>query len=257
MLRRLLLILAVLAAAPSSAWGQVQIRQGAVYRYPVPVGWQAADSSNGVEMYAPDGSAGAYSMFLRTTAPMTPLQFARLTIQGVGYGHVRLVGSRPVTDHGGAGFVADFTATYRGVPVLCRLFSVVENDFGMKYCRVQGFHTVSQRWRHDAPFLGRILASVQVANQAGFAQQGSLIGAINHPNDNSASMEAFSNRQKSQGKISQWRREGTMGYQRNTDPKTGRMYNSPYETYDGTVGGYRNPSPGGWSEVLERAEPGE
>ncbi len=46
-----------------------------------------------------------------------------------------------------------------------------------------------------------------------------------------------------------------MGYERAKDPETGQVYEMPLESWDGTVGGYRNPARP--TEVLEAANPGE
>ena len=46
-----------------------------------------------------------------------------------------------------------------------------------------------------------------------------------------------------------------MGYTRLEDPQTGRRYNVPLETYDGTVGGWRNPIRP--NELLRKLPPGE
>ena len=46
-----------------------------------------------------------------------------------------------------------------------------------------------------------------------------------------------------------------MGYERLVSPETGKYYNMPLETYDGTVGGYRNPDHP--DEILNPTKPGE
>ncbi|MDQ2977396.1 MAG: hypothetical protein M3R69_18540 [Acidobacteriota bacterium] len=57
----------------------------------------------------------------------------------------------------------------------------------------------------------------------------------------------------SQDRIAKAQREGMMGYERMVSPTTGRYYNMPLETYDGTVGGYRNPNHP--EEILSPTQP--
>ena len=68
--------------------------------------------------------------------------------------------------------------------------------------------------------------------------------------DKDEQYKAFEARGLSQDRISQARREATMGYELMESASTGRRYEMPLETYDGTIGGYRNPNRP--SEILVR-----
>jgi hypothetical protein len=67
-------------------------------------------------------------------------------------------------------------------------------------------------------------------------------------------MESWREKRLSEDRIAKAQREGMMGYERMVSPSTGRYYNMPLETYDGTVAGYRNPDHP--EEILNPTEPG-
>jgi len=94
---------------------------------------------------------------------------------------------------------------------------------------------------------------VTAIDPGNIAYQKQLIPVRNRPLDNSGLMESWERKNLSQDRISRAQRKGMMGYEPMVSPTTGRNYNMPLESYDGTVGGYRNPDHP--DEILRPAEP--
>ena len=104
-------------------------------------------------------------------------------------------------------------------------------------------------------WLAPIARSIIITNPRQVAGNDTLVAPRNNPLDNSSLIESWRQKGLSEARISQARREATMGYERAKDPETGRIYEMPLETWDGTAGGYRNPQRP--TEILQPTEPGE
>ncbi|MBI3265624.1 MAG: hypothetical protein HYZ67_01025 [Chlamydiae bacterium] len=62
----------------------------------------------------------------------------------------------------------------------------------------------------------------------------------NNPLDSSAIMSTLENKSKSEDRNSQNWQEAMMGYERGYSESTSRTYDMPLNSYDPTVGAYRN-----------------
>ena len=100
------------------------------------------------------------------------------------------------------------------------------------------------RWHDDRAYLMRVAQSAVITNAREVAGQDTVMLPKNIPHDYvyGSYNKAFEARGLSQDRISQARREATMGYELMESASTGRRYEMPLETYDGTIGGYRNPN---------------
>ncbi len=236
---------AAVAARPVLQW-----HQGQCYRYAMPPGWRATDSTNGVDMKSPDGSTTAFSVLLRgTRGSTTPQGFINWMLPRSGYSNIRCLGvrsERNIPTVGGAYFVVqrfDLTFIFRGQVQHGQIISKVSNAWGQWDGIMEGFHTAPANWERYKYWAPALLKSITVTNMGHVAQNDRLMPARNIPFDYIYGdyQKSWELRGLSQDRISQARREATMGYERMKDPTSGLLYNMPLETYDGAAGGYRNP----------------
>ncbi len=127
------------------------------------------------------------------------------------------------------------------------------NAYGAYSVVLQSVSAPESEYAQAKTWLPLLPQSVAAIDPGKIAYQDQLIPARNHPLDNSGLIESWEQKNLSQDRISKARREGMMGYERMVSPTTGRHYNMPLETYDGTVGGYRNPDHP--NEILKPTEP--
>ena len=104
-------------------------------------------------------------------------------------------------------------------------------------------------------WLAAIARSVVLTNPGQATGNDSLRTPRNQPLDDALLLDSWRQKGLSEDRISKAQRESTMGYERVKDPQTGRIYEMPLETWDDTLGGYRNPRRP--EEILQPAAPGE
>jgi len=240
------------------------ISQGQYFKWAMPIGWRAYESANGVDLTSPDGRFFANSTLLTGSwGQTTPWNFLVTVLNQIGARNINglstvnlpwLPSAYPnvywqvqefeltLTDSVGWSRHADCTVA------IC-------NAYGGYSALLQSFSAPINEWEQARTWLPVLAQSIIVTNMAQVAYRNQLIPVRNRPLDNSGLMESWQQRRLSQDRIAKAQREGMMGYERLVSAETGKYYNMPLETYDGTVGGYRNPEHA--NEILKPTQPGE
>jgi hypothetical protein len=238
--------------------------RGRYFGWAAPPGWAAQESTNGVTLRSPDGRERAgFLLLLRSPGASTPRAFVlRFLPMDPSYRIVAVESERRLPDlPGGLPGVAwqvselSLRLLVDGVPHRALFTCAVKNAFGQFDAFLSYLHAVEPAWPAARQWLPQLTRGITIVNPGQVAMNDQLLRPRNNPLDNSGLLESWRRKGLSEDRISQARREGTMGYERMKDASTGRMYDMPFETYDGTAGGYRNPVRPG--ELLVKARPGE
>jgi len=254
-----LIMISLTSAAFAQNTQGFQARRGNVYAYMVPNGWMANDSTNGVDMVAPDGSASVHlGVMAGFVGRLSLQQILNTTLNGLQYSNAQALSSQPCRIGQFAGRDITFQALLRGRPIIGHVQVLVQYYYNSTYAQITVFHDVPERWQAEAPILARLASNITVANSANFANRGAIMMPRNHPMDATfaGTMQSWQNKNRAQDRAMQNWSEATLGQYRGRDTN-GNLYTLPNTNYDGTVGGYRNPTPGHHDEVLQHADPGE
>jgi hypothetical protein len=243
----------------------LEVGQGSHFRWSAPIGWLVNETSNGVDMAAPDRVTGVSSVIaLGFPGGITGSEMVLSMVRMVpGVTDLRVVSNRALPDQPSGPMRTPWSVTemelaytYNGVPVRATWTCGVSSIPGYSYdAFMLGYQAPAARFDEDRLWLWRLANSIIIVNTAGIAGTDRLIPPRNRPLDNSALIESWRLKGLSEDRIAKARREGMMGYERMKDAETGKIYEMPLEAYDGTVGGYRNPRRP--YELLKRTEPGE
>ncbi len=241
----------------------LETRQGRYFRFSVPKGWTVNETTNGVDLTAPDGKTGV-SCFLLMGAfgNATPRDFLAQRLQALGLPDARIGAVRPLPDVPLAPGLpvwkvieADVTLTYQGVPSRATVTCGVIQGAGQYCATVSAYQAPAASWEKVRTWLPAVSRSVVITNPKEVAGLDRVQLPRNNPLDDSAIKSVWKEKGVSGDRMSQASREGTMGYERMESPTTGRKYELPLEHYDATVGGYRNPDRR--EEILVKPAPGE
>ena len=242
----------------------LETHRGRYFRWAAPAGWKSSETTNGVELFSPDGRTRVmFALLMRSQGNMTPRDFLLGTLPKLpGYGNVRLISARGLPEQrsgipGTAWKVieADLSYTYGGAQVNSTWTSGVNGYYGMYDAMLLGYQAPAREWPQARLFLPAVARSITITNPGQVAGNDRLIMPRNNPLDNSALLRSWREKGLSEDRISKARREGTSGYERLKDTQTGRIYEMPLEAYDPTLGGYRNPVRP--TERLHQTQPGE
>ena len=245
----------------SSTRPVLEVHQGNYFRWSAPQGWFMHETTNGVDLASPDGKTLVSSALLvGSYGRMTPRNFLNMMLRQINP-TAKVVGSKPLPNQ--PGLMGTFwkieefsvTANTKGAPVQMVITVGVSEAYGRYSATMTLYQAPVSSWQQDKTWLPAITQSIVVTNPRQLAGQDKVTLPRNNPLDNSGLIESWRRKGMSEDRISQARREGMMGYTRMEDPQTGRKYNMPLETYDGTVGGYRNPKRP--TELLRKAPTGE
>jgi hypothetical protein len=238
----------------------LEVHQGQYFRWSAPRGWSMNETSNGVDLFAPGGATFVSSALLAGGfGEMTPQQFLVGTMRQVNPSvrvtHARRLGEQP-------GILApwrveeyEMAGNYNGIPVRMNATVGVSAAYGRYYATMTLYQSPAATWAQDRTWLPAVAQSLAVTNPRQVAGADRVMLPRNNPLDNSGLIESWRQKGLSEDRISQARREATMGYERMQDPSTGQNYNMPYEAYDAGAGGYRNPMRP--TELLRKAPAGE
>lgn len=237
----------------------LEIQQGRYFRWAIPKGWAATETTNGVDLFAPDGKTFVSSALLQGSfGQMTPRDFLIMTIRQVNPSAQIEASTVLPSQPGiwGPWQLEDFvlTGVYKGTPVRMRALVGLSAGYGRYSATMSLYQAPVTSWQHDKLWLPAVAQSIVVTNAQQVAGQDAVMLPRNNPLDNSGLIESWRQKRLSEDRISQGQREGTMGYTRLEDPNTGQRYEMPIEAYDGTVGGYRNPNHP--TDVLVKLPPG-
>ncbi len=263
-LAALALTAALLPLAAAADRPVLEAHRGRYFRWAAPRGWRASESTNGVTLTSPDGAQGAgFVLLLRSPGASTPREFLLRFLQlDQNLRVVRIESRRPLPDvpggvAGGVWKVEELglRLLVKGQPHQALFTCAVKNAWG-QFDAFFSYHDAAvPLWPAARQYLPLLTRSIAIVNPGQVAMNDQLLRPRNNPLDNSGLIESWRRKGVSEARISQARREGTMGYERMKDPSTGRTYDMPLETYDGAAGGYRNPQRPG--ELLVKAQPGE
>lgn len=261
----LLLVLPINVSMALEIRPPLQVHQGKYFRYAMPKGWRANETTNGVDIFAPDGITGASSALLINIFGQTnPQAFMEWAVRSAGYRDVKFERARNLPSQPGPmGMpwqVAESEITFthpNGTRMRALLTAGVAQGPGQYSATMKLYQAPAKSWKLVKYWLPAIADSVVVTNPRQVAGLDRVQLPRNIPYDEvyGEYNKAWEARQASQDRLSQDRREATMGYERMTDPKTGQMYEVPFEYYDAKVGGYRNPNRP--TELLVKPPPGE
>lgn len=239
------------------------VYRGQYFTYAMPADWQVAESGNGIDMNSRDQRIGATAEMLKgSPGSTTPWAFVYNTLAAVGCSNINGLSridwpSRESVYPGLYWQIQEFDLTYtdqRGIQRHADFTAAICNGYGAFDALVQGFATVPEIFDQAKTWMPVVVSSVNAIDASRVAYQNQLIPVQNHPLDNTGLMESWREKRLSEDHIAKAQREGMMGYERMVSPSTGRYYNMPLETYDGTVAGYRNPDHP--EEILNPTEPG-
>jgi len=250
------------AAPPTAALDRppLQTQQGQYFRWSIPQGWTSTETTNGVDLFAPDGITLVSSALLHGGfGNMSPRDFLLMIMQQVNPS-AQIESSTPLPSQPGIWGpwqAEDFAlaGVHKGTPVRMRATVGLSSGYGRYSATMTLYQAPVGRWEQDKLWLPAVAQAIVVTNAPGLAGQNQVMLPRNNPLDNSGLIESWREKGLSEDRIDQGQREGAMGYTRQEDPETGQRYEVPLEAYDATVDGYRNPNRP--DELLVPLPPGE
>jgi hypothetical protein len=257
-----LLVLSSPAVAGMNVRPTLVLHDGRYFRWSAPVGWSEQETTNGVSLLAPDGVTSVSSVILmRSTGNPRPHDFAaRMLGMDQSIRGLSVLSSKALPDQpSGMGVpwkVEEVEMRYvvNGIPLRATWTVGIASVYGRFDAFMLGYQAPDTVFETAKLWLAPIARSVTVTNPAQIAGNDRVILPKNNPLDNSGLIESWRQKGLSEDRISKAQREGMMGYERVKD-SAGNYYNMPLETWDATVGGYRNPRHP--NEILQRTGPGE
>lgn len=251
----------VQAAPPAGALERpsLQTQQGQYFRWAMPQGWTSNETSNGVDLLAPDGITLVSSALLHGGfGNLSPRDFLLMIMQQVNP-TAQIEDARPLPSQPGIWgpwLAEDFalSAVHQGTPVRMRATVGLSSGYGRYSASMTLYQAPAGTWEQAKLWLPAVAQAITATNAPGLAGQNQVMLPRNNPLDNSGLIESWREKGLSEDRIAQGQREGTMGYTRQGDPDTGQSYELPLEAYDATLGGYRNPNRPG--ELLVPLPPG-
>lgn len=238
------------------------VHRGRYFGWSAPSGWGEQETTNGVTLIAPDGVTSVSSaLLMRSSGNTSPAQFAARMLSMVpGLQNARVLAVRNLPNQP-SGFgppwvvqEIDMVYSQNGAPMQACWTVGIVNAWGTFDAFMLGYQSPTGVFAQKKFWLAPIARSVSCINAREVAGNHTIMLPKNNPLDNSGLIESWRQKGLSEDRISKAQREGTMGYERAKD-STGRVYNMPLETWDATVGGYRNPTRP--NEILQQTEPGE
>jgi hypothetical protein len=238
------------------------MQRGDYFTWAMPADWHANETGNGVDMTSPDGHLIANAVLLTGNAgETTPWDFLVTLYTRIGNTNINQISRQdlPPVQSGYPGInwqIQEFELTYsdpKGVAQHADNTCGILNVYGGYSVVLNTYSAPEPEFAQAKTWMPLLPQSVAAIDPGKIAYQSQLIPVRNHPLDNSGLMESWEQKNLSQDRISKAQREGMMGYERMVSPTTGRYYNMPLETYDGTVAGYRNPDHP--EEILKPTEP--
>lgn len=225
-------------------------RQGRAFAFAVPLGWTANETSNGVDIAAPDGVTGVVaSIAVGGFGQPSPEQYLAQVLASTGQESARIVSTRPISPQPGPmglqwrGVEVEIESAQRGRPIHIRATSQILQGAGQYAAIVTGVQGPREGWDELKDWLPRVRDTIRITDPAiptgGMA--GALPRGVRHDEIYGRYNSAWRARQAPADAISRAQREGTMGYTRLVDGATGRIWELPLEAYDPSVGGWRDP----------------
>lgn len=262
--RNLLLLLGFILCSTQVTAATLTARQGQYFRVKVPRQWQLTENANALEVTAPDNVTGnVYTILLGGFGYVSPRQYLNRQLRQGPYRNVRVEALRDLPNQPGPAGIpwrlieAQLTFIYRNVPVRAHVICAVAQGPNQYSAILRAYQAPIRIWRKAVPLLATVDRSITITNGGGiggnFRQY--LPKGISDDDMYGGYNRGYEQRQAPHDRLSQARREATMGQDRMKDPVTGEFYDMPLNAYDPTAGGYRNPKRP--HELLKHAAPGE
>ncbi len=232
-------------------------QQGRYFAWSMPKGWKFNETANGVDIYAPDETAGAgVAVVFNYPGSTTPEQVIDRVNELAGIADAKVVSEKRLPDVMGFGNIPwklaerDFKYTYGRLRARRKATAGVQS-YGNGFHAAMGYYACeARRWDDDSTWLIAIVNSIVVTNPRQLANLDKVTLPKNNPMDHEALRGYWKEKGLSEDRIFQGQREGMMGYEEMESRDTGTVYQMPLETYDATKGGYHNPD--NWDEILEK-----
>lgn len=225
-------------------------RQGRAFAYSYPQGWRVNETSNGIDISAPDGLTGVTaSIVFGMFGAESPEGYLRKVLATLPLTDVRFEKEAPTPSTPGPyglqwrGIEAEFTAKSKGRPIHVRAITHVLQGNGQYFAIMTGIQGPAHQWNSLKNWLPQVRDSIVLTNVAGPAGSMSkgLPKGIRHDDVYGSYNKGWTARGVPSAQVSAARREGTMGYTRQKDPVTGQIYDVPLDAYNASRGGYVNP----------------
>ncbi|WLQ16318.1 hypothetical protein O5O45_10355 [Hahella aquimaris] len=239
----------------------LRVHQGQYFRYSMPSDWKATETTNGVDMQSPDGvTIASFALLLGGFGHPSPADFLNMVLSSSqDFQSSQVIANRPLPSQPGPmGLrwdIAEIELRYKfkGTPVHAHYTVGVMQGWGQYSAFIRAYQSAEQHWDKFRYWLPAVAETVVITNARQVAGQDQVVlpGPIPHDYIYGDYNNSWDARQKSLDRIYRNQHEATMGYERSYDPQTGRHYDMPYELYDPSLGGYRNPQRP--NELLERA----
>ena len=265
LLSALLLLAGSAIAAPQGQRPSLQVHQGHYFKYSMPKGWTANETTNGVDMLAPDQVTGAsFALLVGGFGQVLPEQFLQFVLNSTPeLQNPQIHATNPLPPFPGVMGLqwqvieAQLSFVYRGTPARAHATVGILQGWGQYSAFIRSYQAATANWQEARYWLPAVAETVVITNprQVAGVDQVVLPGPISHDYIYGDYNRAWEARSRSNDSLSRDRSEATLGYERTVDPSTGQYYDMPYEAYDATRGGYRNPVRP--EEILERAPLGE
>ena len=224
----------------------LQRKRGRTFAYLLPVGWKASETSNGLDLAAPDGAGGVTVSFaVGSFGRPSPEEYLRYVMNDVGHGGARFTSLKPVPDQPGPmgltwkGIEAEFDSTQAGKPIRVRANAYVLQGWGQFAGMIKAVQAPPDTWDNARLWLPYVRDAIEVVDPGAATgpMSAALPKGIRHE-------QMFGPAPRSPGggfDVSKAQREGMMGYERAEDRETGQVYDMPLGAWDASAGGYRNP----------------
>lgn len=233
------------------------VHEGNCFRYAMPSGWKSNETMNGVDMTSPDEkTVVSFALLISAFGETTPKQFIQQTLQMIGILDAKVVSENALPDQPGIYGMPwkiieqELRYTYKGTSVKGKITCGVQSGWGRYSVGFTICQAPEESWDKDKFWLVAMANSIVVTNPQQIAGLDKVQLPRNNPLDNSALIESWRQKGLSEDRISQARRESTMGYEEMKSPSTGTKYDMPLEYYDPKIHGYRNPEKP--EEILEK-----
>lgn len=239
-------------AQTSEVKEDLQPYTGQVFQILKPRSWKVNETSNGIDVYDAGmgetlGVSGA--VLFGAVGQSDPFQYSDWFLSMLGVSVQKVVGQKMLPPFPGMmgtqwqRGIKECIVSKGGQTLHTMLSVAICNGWGQFSAIVTSMYAPESMWADWASTFLKMSESFKIVNagRVGGVREMSANLPQNHPLDSSSIMSSWEYKNRSGDRISQWQQEATMGYQRGLAGSTGQLYDMPLNTYDPTVGGYRNP----------------